>query len=184
MTIKEMRRSLGLTQEEMVQELKPVCPGLDVSLLSKIENGICEPNREVIEYAEKQFANSFKAGLDEDKAIMPRELLMLLKQPFYRSLYTALQKGSREKPVTKREICKITGHSDRRVRGGVANLRNAGLPVMSLSTHCGYWLAKHESEERELINEYRHRAYELLRTASALQHSSIGQMEIEFDSPQ
>jgi len=50
MTIAEYRRTKGLTQPQLAEELKAVAEGIDAPLISKMEKGICEPTEAVKSY--------------------------------------------------------------------------------------------------------------------------------------
>lgn len=49
MNLKEARLREGLQQTDVIPILKQVEPKIDVSLLSKMENGICQPTPPVLE---------------------------------------------------------------------------------------------------------------------------------------
>jgi len=178
MNLKEIRERFAFTQEQMVGVLKGICPKMDVSLLSKIENGVCEPTSEVKEYAEKVLASSYKEDKEYEMDNLPSDIQSLLYQPIYRQIYESVINASRQHPVTKQELVDRTGLNEREVRKLITELRNAGLPIIATSGHYGYWIASSNQEQRMLINEYKHRAYKLLKTASALENSNVGQIEI------
>ena len=61
MDLKTFRESHGYTQAQMADILQGACPGIDRSLVSKIERGLCLPTAEVSEWLNEACAH----GVDE-----------------------------------------------------------------------------------------------------------------------
>lgn len=74
--LKERRMELGLTQEAVSGILKLADPRMDVSMVSRFENGVCLPTEEVTEALEAARAKSIL------KALKPmREVLKAAGRP-------------------------------------------------------------------------------------------------------
>lgn len=59
----------------------------------------------------------------------------------------------RQNAVTREELVRLTGKSDRINRREIERLRNAGVPIMS-STECsGYWMAESVEEVERFLRE-------------------------------
>lgn len=87
------------------------------------------------------------------------------------SIKGLLKKGD---TYTRQGMCLYLGISDSELRSLIRELRQDGYPICSNSRKNGYWLGSKEEIE-QTINEYRHRAYDMLRTAIALEKKkSIG----------
>ena len=79
---------------------------------------------------------------------------------------------------TRSRICMETCLSDRQVRRGIHELRDAGIPVCSDSHSKGYWLGNRDDVSR-CSREMRARAYKLMHTARKMDTGEIeGQEEI------
>jgi len=55
--VREYRKVKNLTQAQFCDEVKGIIPGIDISLVSKMENNIIAPTRSLQRYLKKQFAN-------------------------------------------------------------------------------------------------------------------------------
>jgi len=80
-------------------------------------------------------------------------------------------------PVSRQALSKRLGVSDRALRVLVNELRKQGVAVCSCSNGRGYWIGNAE-DRRITIAEYRHRAYEMLKIANALEGNLEGQIEM------
>lgn len=78
------------------------------------------------------------------------------------------------------ELSLQTGLSDRHVRDRIRKLRREGVPILPLKDG-GYKLAETDEEKQQLLNLYRCRAMDELKTYSALKKSfhNSGQTVIE-----
>lgn len=86
-----------------------------------------------------------------------------------------------DKPVSRSYLSNQLQLSDRTVRQLISELRNQGIPICSNSRTGGYWIAKDKDEIQQTINEYRHRAFNMLITARKIERNELlGQMEIKM----
>lgn len=70
-----------------------------------------------------------------------------------------------------RELVKITGYDERKVRQMIATERRAGAPILS-DNQRGYYLPTSDDETRRFCRSMRHRAIEILKTARAVEMST------------
>lgn len=161
--IREYRKRYGLTQAEAVEKFKPIVPEMDVPLLSKMERGVCMPSYDLSLFLDEALANPFKE-LDLDKGIvLPSPLKDLLKSPIFSLIYEELQKGTKDKPITKARLMVLTGLNERTIRDHIEKLRLAGVRVISLSSVRGYWIAESGQDVY-----YHTMKYEMLCRATAM----------------
>ena len=170
---------MSLTQKDLCEELKSLCPGIDTALVSKMEKGMCEPTEEVRAYVLKALASLKTGDKNDNKAIIPNEAEELLNQGFYKSIYDELLKHSIVKPATKGDLILATGLTDREVRNAVRVMRNVGIPICSSSGHYGYWLGS-RSDVKAMTDEYRSRAMDMLRTARAMTSYDPNQVRMDI----
>lgn len=67
-----------------------------------------------------------------------------------------------------RELVRITGYDERKVRQMIAAERRAGIPILS-DNQRGYYLPTSDDETRRFCKSMRHRAIEILKTARAVE---------------
>lgn len=67
-----------------------------------------------------------------------------------------------------RELVRITGYDERKVRQMIAAERRAGIPILS-DNQRGYYLPSSDDETRRFCKSMRHRAIEILKTARAVE---------------
>lgn len=70
-----------------------------------------------------------------------------------------------------RELVRITGYDERKVRQMIAAERRAGIPILS-DNQRGYYLPTSDDETRRFCRSMRHRAIEIFKTARAVEMST------------
>ena len=159
MTIKEYRERRGLTQSALAKELAPMFKGVDVSLISKFENGVCEPPIDLQEYINT-----------EDRISAP-ELTET-----QRAIYSLLKRSL--SPVSRAELCACCLQSDRENRRDIAEMRRKGIRICSSSRSEGYWLAQSQSDYEVLRGEYISRIRDMAAIVKAMDNYVEGQVRI------
>lgn len=81
------------------------------------------------------------------------------------------------KPQDRYTLSRILGINERTFRSAVRELRREGYPIITVSNGSGYKLGTRK-EAQAVAREMRSRAYDMLRTASALEAQLPGQMEM------
>ena len=76
-----------------------------------------------------------------------------------------------------RELVRITGYDERKVRQMIAAERRAGIPILS-DNQRGYYLPTSDDETRRFCRSMRHRAIEILKTARAVEMSTKKQEDV------
>lgn len=74
------------------------------------------------------------------------------------------------KPISRTELSKWLGISDRQMRQAIERLRDMGYPICSTSQKKGYWLSNDKEEIKKVIREYRRKALKMLITARRMEH--------------
>lgn len=179
--IKEYREMKGITQTELVAEMKPTFPWMDASLISKMENGLCEPTAEVREWickAEKSLVDERLAGIcivypPEEKTAETADF-----SPLMRMVYEALLDTDIDHRLSRYRLSKLTGKSDRKAREIIEELRGIGIRVGSESGAEGYWLIHSEEEYKTFIKQYCSRAYTIIDHKNAMDNYVEGQIRI------
>lgn len=59
----------------------------------------------------------------------------------------------KENAVTRQELVKLTGLDDRTIRNEIKRLNREGIPILSSSHTCGYWLSNDVAELEAYIRE-------------------------------
>ena len=159
MTIKEYRESRGLTQKELASELAPIFKGVDASLISKFENGVCVPPVELQAYID----GAVKRSLPELTETQER-------------IYQILKAS--EAPVTRTSLCFFVQQSDRENRADIADMRKKGIRICSSSHSKGYWLAQSQEDYETLRNEYIARISDMASVVRAMDGYTEGQVRM------
>ena len=159
MTIKEYRMKRGLTQSALARELSTLFKGVDVSLISKFENGVCQPNAEL------------QAYIDREDWGLRAELT-----PSQERIYNILKTS--EAPVTRTSLCFFCQQDDRSNRMDIADMRKKGIRICSSSRGKGYWIAKSEDEYEAMRREYLARIADMASTVKAMDNYVEGQVRI------
>lgn len=85
--------------------------------------------------------------------------------------------------VSRFTLRKRTYLSDRTIRQAISDLRNQGIPVISVSDadSKGYYLAETPAEVKHYISETRSRALKLLNTANKVAIGYFNRNQIEME---
>ena len=160
MDIRTYRKSRGLTQPQLAQELKVICEGTDAPLISKMEKGLCLPPEEIQLYLEAQEENEKQVKQD----LSPAQTL----------IYDRLLSCRGSRPVGRQELSLLTGMPDRAVRRELETMRRMGLRICSMTE--GYWLTSSETEYKVYRARELKRAKSILATVSAMDKHIEGQV--------
>lgn len=140
--LQEHRLRKGLTQPQVVAELKKVDPRADVALLSKYENGLCLPTLPQVLALEHILGTSreelFPGG--EFDTMLPIEFdsdseaaLEVIKK-----VIAAIPEG-RQNAISRAELAVRLNTSDRRARKLLELARCSGVIILNLQKNDGYF---------------------------------------------
>ena len=87
-----------------------------------------------------------------------------------------INKASINYPVTRADLCNMTGLSDRIVRRIIAELRQEGNWIINRGN--GYYRGRSESDRKYLIADYNSRITKMAKTVKALENKVGGQYEL------
>ena len=93
-----------------------------------------------------------------------------------KTIKTAINKSTKNNPITRAELCNITGLSDRIVRRIIADLREEGNWIINRGN--GYYRGRSESDRKYLIADYNSRISKMAKTVKALENKVGGQYEL------
>lgn len=179
--IKYYRNLKGLTQPELVKEMKGEFPWVDASLISKMESEKCEPTEAMRAWA-CNMANSFIQSRNTLKGIVNHSEDKVSENgdfsPLMAKVYEALKDTDIDHRLTRYQLGKLTGMGDRRNRDLLEEMRSMGYRIGSEMGAEGYWLIRSEEEYRAWIKVYSSRAYTVLRNKSAMDNYVEGQIRI------
>lgn len=142
--LKERRLELGLTQEDVSGILKLADPRMDVSMVSRYENGVCLPPEAVMTALEAAMRTD-RAYLygDEDKADIPQRTTETER-------IAALIPHGRRNAISRAELAAALHSTDRKMRKAVAEAKKQG--VMICNDGDGYYQS---DELSDLWRQYR-----------------------------
>ena len=152
--LKERRLELGLTQEEVSGILKLADPRMDVSMVSRFENGVCLPTEEVMTALEAALRTSraYLFGEDEKDGIPPRTAETV-------QIAGLIPKGRRN-AISREDLAAALHTTDRKMRKAVAEAKIQG--VMICNDGDGYY------QSDELSDLWRQYSRETARSMSIL----------------
>lgn len=152
--LKERRLELGLTQEAVSGVLKLVDPRIDTGMVSRFENGVCLPTKEVLTALEAALRTS-RAYLygDEDKADIPQRTAETER-------IAALIPYGRRNAISRAELAAAMQTSDRMMRKAGSEAKRQG--VMICNDGEGYY------QTEELGDLYRQYKRDTARAMSIL----------------
>lgn len=142
--LKERRMELGLTQEDVSGILKLTDPRMDVSMVSRFENGVCLPTEEVMTALEAALRTD-RAYLygDENKADIPQRTAETER-------IAALIPHGRRNAISRADLAAALHTTDRKMRKAVAEAKKQG--VMICNDGDGYYQS---DELSDLWRQYR-----------------------------
>lgn len=121
--LKERRLELGLTQEAVSGILKLADPRMDVSMVSRFENGVCLPTDEVMTALEAalRIDRAYLYG-DEDKADIPQRTTETER-------IAALIPHGRRNAISREDLAAALHTTDRKMRKAVSEAKKQGLMI-------------------------------------------------------
>lgn len=142
--LKERRMELGLTQEAVSGVLKLADQRMDVSMVSRFENGVCLPTDEVMTALEAalRIDRAYLYG-DEDKADIPQRTTETER-------IAALIPHGRRNAISRAELAAAMQTTDRKMRKAVSEAKTQG--VMICNDGDGYYQS---DELSDLWRQYR-----------------------------
>lgn len=142
--LKERRLELGLTQEAVSSILKLTDPRMDVSMVSRFENGACLPTEEVMTALEAALRTSraYLYGEDEN-AELPMQTAETAR------IACLIPKGRRN-AISREDLAAALHTTDRKMRKAVAEAKKQGL--MICNDGGGYY---QNEELNDLWRQYR-----------------------------
>lgn len=178
--IKAYRKDRGLTQRELAEEMSKVFPGVDKALISKMENGLCEPTEEMREWC----CNTSNRPIGERNDAVWEVYLpeseasqMGYLSPLEQEILDRLQETDIDHRLTRSHLWSLFG-SDRMNRRAIETLRSYGYRIGSGLGAEGYWLIRDDEEYKRFSKEYSSRAYKVMKTKSAMDNYVEGQIRL------
>lgn len=93
-----------------------------------------------------------------------------------KTIKTAINKSTKNNPITRADLCNMTGLSDRIVRRIIAELRQEGNWIINRGN--GYYRGRSESDRKYLIADYNSRITKMAKTVRALENHVRGQINV------
>lgn len=179
MTVREYKDLRHFTNRQLTADLRQVAPGLDEPIVSRMVSGLVGPSEEVAEYIDKAAEKVFAIGSDaffgeSGTSYRPADLTAVEW-----AIYERLERATKYFPVSRRELCVMTGMSDRQVRRTIENIRKKGGRVCTSSRHYGYWIARNASDYAMVRADYLARIKSLSETVKAMDSVLAGQITWE-----
>jgi transcriptional regulator with XRE-family HTH domain len=155
--LKERRLELGLTQEAVSSILKLTDPRMDVSMVSRFENGACLPTEEVMTALEAALRTSraYLYGEDEN-AELPMQTAETAR------IACLIPKGRRN-AISRAELAGRLGMTDRKMRKAVENARCEGLMILNDSDGRGHYQSDDLAEIQRQYDQDTSRAMAILK---------------------
>lgn len=94
------------------------------------------------------------------------------------NIYKLCEAATKENPATRERLTVATGMPDRMVRKEIERMRKNGIRICSRNSNAGYWLCQSEAEYKDFRRSYASRLYEGLKTLSAMDRATEGQIEL------
>ena len=158
--IRERRMALGMTQPDLSKLLREIDPRIDVGMVSRFEQEVCMPTEAVLKGLETalQADRSELYGALEltgvsniNDAISPTTELLARHVPF-----------GRENAISREELAKKIGTTDRRMRAVVSRARREGLIIINDQSGGGYYRSDDIGDLQRQLRQTHHRALSLL----------------------
>lgn len=152
--LKERRLELGLTQEAVSGVLRLADPRMDVSMVSRFENGVCLPTDEVLTALEAALRTSreYLYG-EEEKATDTAQTAVT-------AVIGSLIPHGRKNAISREDLAAALHTTDRKMRRAVAEAKKQGLMICNDGD--GYY------QSDELSDLYRQYKRETARAMSIL----------------
>lgn len=172
----------NLSQRELADEMSKVFPWIDKSLISKMENGQCEPTEEMRAWccngtnspADEQNGEGWESGRSQyfgsEKAYF---------SPLEQAVLDRLEMTDIDHRYTRGMLKTLLGSNDRQIRKAIETLRANGIRIGSGLGAKGYWIIRDRGEYKRFIKEYSSRAYSVLANKSAMDNQEMeGQIRL------
>lgn len=143
MNIKQRRLEAGLTQAETVKALINMGIECDVSLLSKIENGVTEKAEIVKNVLEALYASKTIQADKKPTEINPRDLQV--------DRLLSLIPTGKGNAINRKRLVELMGIDDRAVRLLIKRARRY-TPILNLQNGNGYFIPA--ADERHLVDKW------------------------------
>lgn len=152
MNVKEIRLSLGMSQQELAEALQTADKRIDVPMISRFENGLCEPTAEVAALLE-MFTIETGAEIEADPMV---------------TLVQALVPFGRENAVSRSVLADRLGLTDRETRKLIERARRSGSIILNSGDGRGYWQSTDLDEIQRAYRQETSRAMAILTTRKTL----------------
>lgn len=179
--IREYRELKGISQKALAKEMSKDFPGVDHSLISKMENGLCEPTIPMSDWVCKalnELLESLNLSRGVDVRIDTKTSDIGDLTPLEHKVYVFMKLTSEDNRISRTELAMLTKLDDRGARDIIESLRKKGIRIGSGCGRKGYWLCRSEQEYRKFISEYSSRAYTVLKNKSAMDGYVEGQIRL------
>ena len=163
----------GQSQKALTNELKKINKNYDKFLISKMANGVIEPNQEITNYLEakiKVVATNFKGDKKQNRVIIPIDNKNRLKTKIETQIFELL-------PMSRKDLVKTTGLRDESVRQTINIMRDNGIRI--ISKNGVYKVAESDEEFMDYKNRYLSYAFTMLKRWNAMENNNEGQMSYE-----
>jgi len=104
----------------------------------------------------------------ENRKLTPTEELVLKR----------IKKANASNPVTRAELCRITGIRDNMVREIIGTLRDNGYRIVGSASTKGYYLARSEKQYKAFREEYLKKGLTFLNRIKAMDGYTEGQVSL------
>ena len=152
--LKERRLELGLTQEAVSGVLRLADPRMDVSMVSRFENGVCLPTDEVLTALEAALRASREYLYGEEEKTP--DTVQTAETAFIESLIPYGRKNA----ISREDLTAALNTTDRKMRRAVSEAKKQGLMICNDGD--GYY------QSNELSDLYRQYKRETARAMSIL----------------
>ncbi len=147
--------------------------------IKKLHKGY-EPLLEKLEKETDRICEDIKGLPDKEKGEIGLNMLLEVVNredlKMKKTIKTAINKSTKNNPITRAELCEMTGLSDRIVRRIIADLREEGNWIINRGN--GYYRGRSESDRKYLIADYNSRITKMAKTVRALESHVRGQINV------
>lgn len=159
--LKELRERAGIKQNEMAALID--VPRIDTAMVSRFENGVCLPTEEVMVRLEKILGADryeiFAEGEERvEKAVRPAIVDRVLNVIPYGAANA----------VTREELARRLGMSDRKARQCIETARRYGILIMNRQDGRGYFISDNVAEMERQYRQDTRRALSILARRKAV----------------
>ena len=169
--IKALRLKAGLTQPALAAACREADCRIETAMISRFENGVCLPTPSVA----KAIAAALQVPVEAlygvpDQMYIPAVLMadapVEPESMDVTNIVNAL--ASARRPLTRKELCAITGMCDRSVRQSIADARLCGYIIVGGDrSKGGYYIAASMEDVERHFHREESRALSILKGLSA-----------------